>query len=204
MRTVLLVLALAHASPALAGPGVPKAMMADVPQETAVEGAAMEETIAGLDERVAAREQEADRLRGSVKTLKIDLKTAKAEVSAEKAQRKAAKKAKDREAMAAAEDRMAAAEDRVAQLESDLATADVRADLMEAQAKLLKAERDVTDAKLQLMYARSVSEQHPELDVNRYEATLSKAELDYQSAREKAALAEARVSARTKVQAAPE
>jgi len=195
-KSLVLVLGLAVAGVAWAGPKVPKSAMADVPQATLDQGHAMEEQVVVLESKIADAEREADSEAGAIKTLKLEIKAKEAEIEAEQAKRKVAKKAKDRDRQSMHEANIATLEQQLDDMETDLQRAGAYVDLIEARAGLLEAERDVKEAEIQRLYANTVADTHPEVDINRFDAEATRAEIAFQEARTKVAEAQAKYVAK--------
>ncbi|MBW2258471.1 MAG: hypothetical protein JRI25_28290, partial [Deltaproteobacteria bacterium] len=191
-KSLVLVLGLVVAGAAWAGPKVPKSAMGDVPQATLDQGQAMVEQIVVLESQIADAEREAASEKGGIKTLKLEIKAKEAEIDAEKAKRKVAKKVKDRDRQSMHEANITTLEAQVVEMQGEHRRASAYVDLIDARAGLLEAEKDIKTAEIQRLYADTVVETHPEVDINRFDLEATRAEIAFQEARIKVAEAQAK------------
>ncbi|TNE84756.1 MAG: hypothetical protein EP330_28485 [Deltaproteobacteria bacterium] len=197
MRRLFVLLALALAMPAVAGPSVSKSILKDVPPESLAAATALEDQVAALREQLAEAEADAEEAKNGIKAEKLEAKAAEARLEADLAAKKAAKKDGDR---AAVRDARATADETRADIEMQEAEAKAaRAEkaLAGERVKLLKAEIALRSSEAERAKADAAYQAGLPVDVGIFDAAVAKADIDYQKAREEYSLAEAKYNAKS-------
>ena len=194
MRTSFIALALLLAPLAMAGPKIPKAQLKQLPEDVLSRFEAGETVLDELDADHEKALVEAEHAQTKIKADKMQLKALKSKLDADKAAKKAAKEAKDKGKIKATKAQIEATELEITAAEGRVRAASALAKLEAERAQLIEAERDVKEAELRYQQAQAIYDAELEIDVNIYEAAVSKVKIKFEEARADVMLAEAKVS----------